>query len=241
VGWISLSLADHGESIVASTQNAIAGWRLGPGETQLSFMKSLEPVAAVVGDPNGKQMFVAAQRVEARATDTGELLWERDVGARPFALALSHQGDMLAVGTSDGQILLLKAPRWEVFARYQVHEDVIGTIDLSTDGHYLLSTSGSLQTAMIARRDQSLQVTDLRNGAQILRLPTRGAPAAAHFMPDGTLSILDEGRLKRFDWRPDALHSRACAAVGSDLPDDVLNSLHLQPVCRSERLGTGYR
>jgi WD40 repeat protein len=239
VGWISLSLADHGESIVASTQNAIAGWRLGPGETQLSFMKSLESVAAVVGDPNGKQMFVAAQRVEARTTDTGELLWERDVGARPFALALSHQGDMLAVGTSDGQILLLKAPRWEVFARYQVHEDAIGTIDLSTDGHYLLSTSGLLQTAMIARRDQSLQVTDLRNGAQILRLPTRGAPAAAHFMPDGTLAILDEGRLKRFDWRPDALHSRACAAVGSDLPDDVLNSLHLQPVCRSERLGTG--
>lgn len=237
--WLSVSIADRGKSVVASTKNAIAGWRIGPSESRLSFMKSLDSVPIVLGDPRAKRMFVATQRLEARRTDTGDLLWTSDVGARPVALGLSRRGDVLAVGTSDGRILLLKAPRWEVIARYQVQEDAIGTIDLSADGHYLVSTSGSLQGAMTARRDQSLQVTDLQSGAQIVRLPMRGASAAAHFMPDGSLAILDDGSLKRFDWRPDALHSRACAVVGADLPDDVLSSLHLQPVCHGKLLVKG--
>ena len=80
-----------------------------------------------------------------------------------------------------------------------------------------------------------MQITDLRNGVQIFRLPMKGASAAIRFMPDGSLAILDNGVLRRLDWRPEVLRRRACGYVGVDLPDDLLENLQLQPICRQSQ------
>ena len=52
-------------------------------------------------------------------------------------------------------------------------------------------------------------------------------------MADGSLAILDNGILKRLDWRPEVLRTRACSFVGADLSSDVLGNLKLQPVCHA--------
>ena len=79
--WMSISLANHGGSIVAATPNAIAGWRVKSDEATLSYLQPLARVSAMVGDPRDDIMFVAADKIELRKASTGEFVRAADVGA----------------------------------------------------------------------------------------------------------------------------------------------------------------
>jgi WD40 repeat protein len=162
-----------------------------------------------------------------RSAIDGGVLRSRDLGETVTAMAVDPAGKMLAAGTSSGRVTLLRAPEWRIVQEMGRHEDAVTGLALSDSGEYIASTSGTLEGATVAQRDQSLRLWDVSEHRQLFRLPTSIPGAPVRFDRDGKLGLLDNGKVLRIDWSVPGLKSRACKYVQQDLSFELRGQLEL--------------
>lgn len=169
--------------------------------------------------------------VELWDTRTGRPRWQTDIGYQNgSAIAISPDGNTMAVGTLDGAVVLLDVASGRVLARRTERlSSHIASVQFSPDGE-VIALGGSDGRAHL------LDPGTLREIGQ-LPLLTGGSWAFVFYHPDGShLFAVDErGHVVRWDTRPESWVARACEIVGRDFTpaewDSYLPGVPLQRTC----------
>ncbi len=153
-------------------------------------------VTSVSYAPDGKRILSVSRdsTVKAWAIDSGQLLWQETLEAPLTSAAVSPNGSLVAVGTSDKYVHLLDVETGARIRSLDGHTDAVGCVAFSPDGNTVISGSG----------DALVSVWDVATGRQ--RSSLRGHQSAIRALTysgngerivsasfDGTLKVWDAG------------------------------------------------
>ena len=83
---------------------------------------------------------------------TGEVKVERELSLKPWCVAYSPDGKLLAIGTNENRVILMDTHDYAVQLQWVAHDQYIYALDWISDGTRLVTSSG----------DASLKVWDTR-------------------------------------------------------------------------------
>ena len=171
-------LADVQQTLARAIYGPGARWRLEDHE---------KSVVDVAFSPDGALAYSASfdgtlsvWNVAAGGTLQNQFALEN---ALPHSIAVSPDGDLLAVGMTDGTIRMLDAASGDLRARLTGHEGLVTRLAFSPDGLQVLS--GSL--------DRTLRLWDVETGEQVMSILNPGAILNVAFSPDGLRVVSSSG------------------------------------------------
>lgn len=133
-----------------------ARWRYVPGiegHAQGLSLHPSRPQAAVVEEIAGLER---TGRLTVVDTETGTVLVQRELAYKPWCVAYSPDGSVLAIGTNTGHVLLFETERTTRQLVWRAHEGLSGSYVYSLawtpDGTRLVTASG----------DETLKIWDTR-------------------------------------------------------------------------------
>ena len=93
-----------------------------------------------VSTKTGKMSIASAQRVIYLVKRTGEALWHRELQSSAVSTSISSNGDLIAVGTSLGRLIVYDGKgkvKWEVHLSNS--DFPVNTVNVSSDGQFILA------------------------------------------------------------------------------------------------------
>jgi WD40 repeat protein len=137
----ALAVTPDGKLLVSGGQNEILKvWSL-PQRALMSAVGGAGPIWDVVVKPDSSHVAVARSRkAEARSLPDGDLSAELDLPNEQYlALALSHDGELLALSTADHNIYLWSMAEGKQVAALAGHGVTVGSLAITPDGSRLIS------------------------------------------------------------------------------------------------------
>ncbi|MEM9986126.1 MAG: WG repeat-containing protein, partial [Bacteroidota bacterium] len=134
---------------------------------------------------NGNYLLAGTEDGVLRIWSMGDgSLRQLATGAPIQSLAISPNGQHVAIGDRLGSIKYYRLTDLSLIEQYQAHRDWVSALDFDPDGEYLMS----------AGRDRSLRVYDLEENRWVLQLTLRTTLTAAQFDRKGkTLAVATQG------------------------------------------------
>ncbi|MEM9219930.1 MAG: DnaJ domain-containing protein [Cyanobacteria bacterium P01_F01_bin.150] len=185
----SLAIGPNGQTMLSGGQDqCLKLWSIYKGSVQKTFEYSY-PVTAIALSPKTHQ-FVSngmGTRLEIRRFPYGTMDGTLDIEERPRAIAFHPSGTELAVGYDDGRVQLWSLKTQSLSLTMAKHGETITSLDFSSDGQYLLSSS----------EDQSCVVWNLSTGSPMVTLSGSSAILTSRFClaNDSILSGDREGNI----------------------------------------------
>jgi serine/threonine protein kinase/WD40 repeat protein len=224
---LDLSFSADGTRLVSGSAQSVVVWNVATGKPELSLAREGKRGRDVAFDMEKGRVFATDERggIAAFSYPTGRPLGTfGSKPSSPFGLSYSSANDLVAVGTSDGTVLVYRASTRALLTEARLHDRDVRGIALGNDGKRLFSASsdGSVREITIAggrsrvlfsrergnyglalsRDDRTLLVTGLDGKAFTVRTDTGEARDLGAF----------QGRLYHPSISPDG---RACAIVSS--------------------------
>lgn len=159
-------------------------------------------VVKVVASPDGESIlaYTRDRRLRLWSMSTGEHIeFEEEIALRIGAMAISPDGQTVAVGDDTGQLILFD-PRGNVLRRLQVHAGMFHDLSFSPDGTAILTAGADGNVALLP---------DLFGEPQILHSHTTSV-GRARFLGDGRVVVLCgvDGRLATWSMETGRLKQR---------------------------------
>ena len=163
----ALAISPNGQILTSGGQDqSLKLWSILSGSVEAAFNTS-HPITSIAVSPHTHH-FVSngqATRLDIRRFPYGTIDLTLEIDAMPSAIAFNPRGTDLAVGYADGRIQLWSLKTQTLVLTMSKHVESITSLDFSSDGAYLLSSS----------EDKNTTVWNLSTGSPIV---TVSAPSA---------------------------------------------------------------
>ena len=205
--------ADESLVAVVSRDNTLRVFDL-PAVRERWGLTSAQDTRLVSFSPDGRFLATAHfkdYKVAIWQAGNGTPVGQPAVHDQPIEkLAFSHGGELVAMGTAGGQVILRQTRSGREVARL-AHDAGITDLAFGADGSVLASTS----------KDGSTRLMDCRTGVEVARLAHGSVPRRVQFSPDAKYlaTETDEG-VQIWLWRARDMVDEACRRVPRDLSAD---------------------
>ena len=93
-----------------------------------------------VSTRTGKMSIASAQKVVYLVKRTGEAIWHRELQSSAVSTSISSNGDLVAVGTSLGRLIIYDAKGKVMWETHLSNSDFpVNTVNVSSDGQFILA------------------------------------------------------------------------------------------------------
>ena len=216
----SVDLSPDGASLATLTANStgflrvqlwdVATWKMRRtysvgGDTQYDY---------VAFSPDGRELAASGSTVKVWDLASGNELFSPQISDAD-AIAFSVDSQLLAVGTNDGQVVMLDA-RTGAPAGHPIHATgTIFQIAFSPDGRLVGLDSG----------DRTASLWDLGSRQRVGTFPSDLTTPVLQFLPNGQAVIVYEGHAAEWPLDLQSWERYACQVAGRDLTQDDWNQL----------------
>lgn len=200
--------ADDGKRIFTTTGGEIEAWSdIGVLEKNLVVDLAADPEtenfsAAFSLDTSGEHLAVLTADGEVLVFDarTFDRLSVVKPQGRPILVRFLASKVVIASVLADNKVLISDGITDAPIATLVGHEDVVNSVDFSSDGMRIVTGSGFFDPTLV--KDATARVWDARSGVQIAQLTGhRARVRRAAFGPDGTkvITVSDDGTVRVWD------------------------------------------
>jgi WD40 repeat protein len=181
------SLASYGQG------NAIKLWRLSDGTLIETFTMPGYNVNSVAFSSDGQTLAGSSfETIQLWSMRDGTLFRTIKPPTQIHSLALSQAGTLLALGSYDGVIQILRLPGDPEQLTFQAHDVAVNSMAFSPDGQLFASGGG----------DGIIKLWQAGDGKQLQEFPKQSAPVQrVVFSPDGRLLATADGSGAILIWR----------------------------------------
>jgi WD40 repeat protein len=226
-----LAVSPDGKSLAMLTPYLDGSWhvQLWDMPTWKLVRTFAAPAGAGLGDniafsPDGRELAVSGTDVKVWDTSSGKKLFDLGISGR-YEVAFSPDSKLLAVGTGDGQVMMLDA-----------RSGAPSGSPLNAAGAvYGISFSPNEELIALSTNDLTVSLWDVRSSQRVGTFRTEGTGPGGYFLSNGDLVVVAEGWVALWPVDVQSWVDYACQIAGRDLtPDEwsqLLPNRPYQPTC----------